>query len=106
MRHPKLTLEALWRTRVAAWRASGLPAVRFAPSQGYSTSSLLRWAHRLTARSSPRPSEGPAFVPVVRAGASGSQELLVEVGVARVRVRPGFDPVLLASVVRAIGGEP
>ena len=101
MRSPSSSLETLWRGRVAAWRATGLPAVRFAPSQGYSTSTLLRWAHRLKDRPQPRGAEGPAFVPVVRASAP---ELLVEVGGARVRVTHGFDPELLASVVRAIGG--
>jgi hypothetical protein len=33
-----------------------------------------------------------------------ARELVVEVAGARVRVTQGFDPVLLAAVVRAIGG--
>nr|WP_275938629.1 hypothetical protein [Sorangium cellulosum] len=35
---------------------------------------------------------------------SSAPELVVEVGGARVRVAAGFDPALLADVVRALGG--
>ncbi|WP_437777250.1 hypothetical protein [Sorangium sp. So ce1097] len=35
---------------------------------------------------------------------SSASELVVEVGGARVRVAAGFDPALLADVVRALGG--
>lgn len=104
MRTRNPDLESHWRERVEAWRASGQSAARFAAEHDLSASSLLRWSSLLARRAPARTSAAPAFVPVVRAQPLAARELLIEVGVARVRVAAGFDPELLASVVRAIGG--
>ncbi|MDP3278733.1 MAG: IS66 family insertion sequence element accessory protein TnpB [Deltaproteobacteria bacterium] len=94
-------IEFRGRERVALWRASGLSAARIAAQHTLSVTSLTRWASRLSTPSS----SSPAFVPVVRAKAPVSRELVVEVGAARARVAPNFDADLLAAVVRALGGE-
>ncbi len=103
MRTRNPDLEARWRERVDAWRSSGLTAAQFAAQNGFSASALTGWSSKLRHRPAPRPS-APAFVAVVRKDAAPVRELVVEVAGARVRVTQGFDPALLAAVVRAIGG--
>jgi hypothetical protein len=94
-------LDARWRERVEAWRSSGRGAAQFAAQNGFSTSALTGWSSKLRLRPAPRPS-APAFVAVVRKDVAPVRELVVEV--AGARVKQGFDPALLAAVVRAIGG--
>ena len=89
-----------WRERVGAWRASGLTAEAFASGEAFSASTLRWWSSRLGRAPSvtflellPRPSASAPEAP---------RDLVIEVGAARVRVAPGFDPTLLAGVVRAL----
>ncbi len=89
-----------WRERVDAWRTSGLTADAFAAGQTFSASTLRWWSSRLGRAPSvaflellPRPST---------ASPPPSCDLVIEVGPARVRVTPGFDPTLLTAVVRAL----
>lgn len=93
--------EVQWQGIVRAWRESGKTAREFAKGQEYAASTLRYWSSRLERSQTPR------FVrlvpkPAVTAAVSG---LVVEVGSARVRVASGFDPLLLAQVVRALGTE-
>jgi hypothetical protein len=97
------TTESLWAERVRAWRASGEPVAKFVQGRGDSASALRAWAQRLG------PAEpSPRFLRVVPSKpapvAGGSSELVLEVGAVRVRIAPGFDPALLADVLRALGG--
>ena len=89
-----------WRERVGAWRASGLTAEAFASGKAFSASTLRWWSSRLGRAPSvaflellPRPTVTAPELP---------RDLVVEVGPARVRVAPGFDPTLLVAVVRAL----
>jgi hypothetical protein len=93
------TTEEIWRQRVRAWRASGETAAQFARGRGFAAATLRAWSSRL------RRNEAPAFVRLLPKPSPASQaprELVVEVGDARVRVAPGFDPDLLADVLRAL----
>ena len=96
------TNDSLWAERVRAWRASGESVAHFVRGRGYSASALRSWAQRLgPAEPSPR---FLRVVPSKPAPAAGDgPELVLEVGAVRVRVAPGFDPALLADVVRALG---
>jgi hypothetical protein len=51
--------EAIWRTRVALWRDSGLSQRAFAASQDFPQRQLNYWARRLAARDAT-----PALVPI------------------------------------------
>ncbi|AUX31277.1 uncharacterized protein SOCE836_034060 [Sorangium cellulosum] len=92
--------EAKWADRVRAWRESGESAEEFARSRGFAASTLHGWSSRLSR------AERPRFLRLVpkAPAAMSAPELVVEVGGARVRVVAGFDPTLLAEVVRALGG--
>ena len=106
-----------WRERVREWRASGRTAAEFAAGRGYEASTLRWWAARVG--QSARPGIVPlvARVAVGGAGVTGivrrpmpprqaaGEELVVEVGGARLRVTRGFDDALLERVVRALQTE-
>ena len=89
-----------WRERVGSWQASGLTADAFASDQPFSAGTLRWWSSRL--------GRAPAatFLELLPRPATSAPEpprdLLIEVGAARVRVAPGFDPTHLAAVVRAL----
>lgn len=92
------------RDLVRVWTQSGLTAKQFAVSRGLSVASLMRW--KSEQRSEPPPAVVPRveFARLVRPATSAARGLVVEVSGARVRVEPGFDPELLASVVGALRG--
>lgn len=81
---------------VAEWRASGISAGAYAAQRGYSASSLRTWAADL------RDTE-PKFVRLELSPRLA--DIVVEIGEARVRVKPGFDASLLRGVVAALSKE-
>jgi len=110
---------AEWARRVAAWRVSGRTSTQFAEGQDFSAGSLRYWSSRLrrTAKQpianvavkgekrvalarvvvASRPSETRALEHVAEPAA-----LVVEVGAAKVCVRPGFDASLLRAVLTTL----
>jgi hypothetical protein len=100
MSHTDLNhLHAEWAGLVAEYRASGQTQRQWAAVHGVTLSQLRYWVHRFP--DPVAPTAGPAWVtvsPAVMAPAG----VTVHVGVAEVRVAPGFDPQLLQAVVRAL----
>lgn len=108
------TTRQKWRDRVREWRASGRTAAEFAEGKGYEASTLRWWSARLARAEGPRIVPLVARVAVAGAGITGivrrstpasdvdGQELVVEVGGARLRVTRSFDDALLGRVVRAL----
>lgn len=95
---------ATWQARVAAWRASGKTAAVFCAGSGMSVSALRYWARRWPAESARTAMVRLARV-VARPGSPApAPALIVEVGVARIRVEPGFDRTTLAAIVDVLGG--
>lgn len=87
----------IWAKRVAAWRASGRTADKYAAGRGFAGSTLRWWSSHLGTR-------GPALVrvvPVVERPRDSTLELAV--GHVRMLVRTGFDRALLAEVEAIIG---
>jgi hypothetical protein len=75
-------------------------AEAFSSGKAFSASTLRWWSSRLGRAPSvpflelvPRPAVAVPEIP---------RDLVIEVGPARVRVAPGFDPTFLAGVVRAL----
>lgn len=102
MTQPRRTL-AQRAALVHQWRASGLSASAFARRHGFAPQNLPRWAARLDSSS---PAPAPAALTFVRLETAPRAPLVVEVGAARVRVEPGFDPALLREVVVALTARP
>jgi hypothetical protein len=93
--------ETLWTERVAAWRASGLSAPKFAEAYDFTAGTLRWWASRL--------SKGTAKPVVlarveVRANREESSGVRIEVGGVRIVVAHGFDADVLRAVVGALHG--
>lgn len=98
----------MWSGRVRAWKASDKTAQAFAEGQGFEASTLRYWASRLRRLPPPPPSPAPRtsvrLARVVRTESPGprSDAIVVEVGLARVSVRAGFDRATLIAVLEVL----
>lgn len=100
----------LWRSRIRAWRASGLSVAAYCRRIGVSQPSFYQWRRKLEGavggardsganRTRPSPSE-LSFLPVQVVGVGNAPlEIVLPNGVV-VRVPPGCDRALLRDVVR------
>jgi hypothetical protein len=99
-----------WAARVAEWKASGLSSPAFCAGKDFTAGGLRHWAYRL-AHGEPRRAPRVRLARVVRtrAGAKGrppggdrSAEVVLELGSARILVRPGFDRDTVAALVEVL----
>src|SRR4051812_3966007 len=102
--------KATWRSRVAAWRASGKTAEEFSAGQGFAVGTLRWWSSRLGREGTQPPAatsairlakvvrshEPAVFVTPMRRGA-----IIIEMHDAQVRVvvEAGVDRATLATVL-------
>ena len=108
---------AQWARWVAEWRLSGLSSKEFCADKLITAGGLRHMAHRLgktQARSTSKPKSVTPMARVVRtpsptvlatAPAATSDALLLEIGGARIAVRPGFDRATLAAVLEVLGEQ-
>lgn len=93
-----------WASRVAEWRLSGLTSAAYAEGKPFTAGGLRHWAHRLKtghprkALRVVRVERTRRSAPPTPAGAADAS-LVIELGAARVVVRPGFDRATLAAVL-------
>jgi hypothetical protein len=99
---------------VAAWRASGESAQKFAEGRDYTVHMLRYWARRIAeeaaASSEPsirlarvvRTSAGAAPLPSATARQPTGAALVLEVGGARVQVPVGFERATLRAVLEVL----
>lgn len=117
-----------WAKRVAAWKASGLTSEAFCRGKSFSAGGLRYWAHKLRGQQSEttrkpvvrigRVLRRPVAVEVAQTPALGRAAespvtpastaerpaaIVVELGSARVAVRPGVDRDTLAAVIEVLG---
>ncbi len=101
---------AMWAARVAEWKASGLSSPEFCAGKEFTAGGLRHWAYRLEHGDQPRkPRVRLARVVRTRTGAKAgppggdrSSEVVVELGGARMLVRPGFDRETVAALVEVL----
>jgi transposase len=102
-----------WAKRVAEWKASGLTSAVFCEGKDFTPGGLRYMAHRLGGgRQQGRPSVRIARVARQSRARPSSQvetspvasvpAVVVELGAARVMVRPGADRATLAAVVEVL----
>src|SRR5215831_9785026 len=109
---------ALWQERIAEWKASGLSAEQFCQDKEFTTSALRQWVYRFKreAEAAPKTPESTVRVarvvretmaPVAptRTAVPASEPLVVEIGGARISVRPGFDRATLGTVIELLTGS-
>ena len=105
-----MATRAEWAKRVRGWQRSGLSIEEFAARKGIKPKQLAWWRWKLRATASTPPAPEMRFLPVhvVEAEASPPRaEVPLEVELPNgrvVRVRPGFDPAMLESVLSIASG--
>jgi hypothetical protein len=106
--------KATWRSRVAAWRASGETAEEFSAGQGFAVGTLRWWSSRLGREGTPAfvASSGIRLAKVVRStepaaviAPTGRGAVIIEMHDARVRVlvESGVDRATLSTVLELLG---
>jgi hypothetical protein len=102
-----------WAKRVAEWKASGLTSTAYCEGKPFTAGGLRHMAHRL-GRGQRRKLAPVRVARVVRISelraprldeersVGGAPALVVEIGTARVVIRPGVDRATLAAVVEAL----
>src|SRR5690348_10780972 len=103
--------EATWARRVAEWKASGLTSPAFCAGKDFTPGGLRHMAHRLGVGRRPRRVRIAKVVPLKSARpaeqpSAPASPVVVELGAARVVVRPGVDRGTLAAVVDVLIGAP
>lgn len=99
--NPELRKE--WERRIALYRKSGLTQSKWCEINEISIHQLKYWLYKVDGSySSPKPNS--KWIPVVLEEPSEQQNeaLHIKVGSASIEIKPGFDPTLLAEVVKAL----
>ena len=93
-----LELQQEWAERVAEFQASGLSAAKWCKANGYKEHQLWYWVHKFR-RADSEKAEPTRWLRLETKESTGLQ---VQVGQAVVTVQHGFDPKLLAEIVRTL----
>lgn len=99
-----MATEQEWRSRVAAWRASGLTGKQFAADKTYSVDSLYAWHRRLSAPPTPTPQPALRIARVIPAPSlSSAPTITIERAGFRVTLTGAFDARTFDGVLSALG---
>ncbi|MNI56111.1 hypothetical protein D3C73_1110990 [compost metagenome] len=96
-------LQELWTERIRAYQASGQTMKAWCTEHNLTLHQLKYWLYK--AQRQEQTVSATTFRPVAVASPSGTRAmegLQVQVGVARINVRAGFEPGLLRDVVAAL----
>lgn len=95
-----------WEKRIAAYKSSGQSVREWCAANGVDPNRLWYWLRRT--RTEDAGTRSTRWLPVEVTGRAdeGGQAggLLVRIGKVGIEVKQGFDPELLAAVVRALSG--
>ncbi|KIV54643.1 hypothetical protein AM501_02290 [Aneurinibacillus migulanus] len=94
----------MWEERISTFKASGESVTNWCAAHDIKAYQLYYWLKKLDAKVPIGiPSSRWMAVEVNKYDEESERSILVKVGQATVEVKPGFDPTLLADVVRALG---
>lgn len=96
------TLQAVWAKHIAAYQASGQTMKAWCTGQNLTVHQLKYWLYKAQKRQNQAPSTTFRAV-AIAAPEPVRESLWVQVGSARIGIRPGFEPQLLRDVVAALG---
>jgi hypothetical protein len=97
-----------WRDRLSEYRSSGLTVAAWCRKNGLSEFTYYYWRRRIASSSACAPTAvvEQQWLPLaVTVEGSTVQQLTVRIGRAEIDVSAGFDPGLLASVVKVLEGR-
>ncbi|MFZ5946097.1 MAG: IS66 family insertion sequence element accessory protein TnpA [Bacillota bacterium] len=102
MRNTELRKE--WETRVAEFKASGQSTMEWCASNNIKINQLRYWLRKLksTDASSVPSANQWLSVEISEVPSGNGNTLTVKVGKAIIEIKSGFDPVLLADVVKTL----
>jgi hypothetical protein len=96
------TPQHIWAERIAAYQKSGQTMTAWCTEQGLKVHQLKYWKYKGMERKKTK-STAATFRPVAIANSKSEDDSLwIQVGSARIAVRPGFEPQLLRDVVAAL----
>ena len=96
------TLQEVWTKRINAYQESGQTMKAWCAEQHLTVHQLKYWLYKAQ-RQQPTAQRSATFRAVtVITQATEADSLWIQVGTARISVRPGFEPKLLRDVVAAL----
>mgnify|MGYP001289011261 CR=1 FL=1 len=98
-------LREVWSARIKDYRSSGERVATWCERHEVTPRQLWYWMRKLKRADEQKPATSkPQWVPIRmdEPSSDGASPLLVKVGSASIEVRPGFEPSLLADVVRVL----
>lgn len=101
----KTDLQAEWENRIAAFRASGQTQSNWCRANDLSLHKLRYWLKKLENRNSEHsPTHATKWIPIAfeESLQDLNESLQIKVGQVSIEVKPGFNPSLLAEVIRTI----
>ena len=101
----RIELRTMWRQRIEALYESGMSVRAWCKAQGIKEHQARYWLRRFSParRGAKEPATEWVSVSVwPDEPASEDERVVVRIGRASIEVRPGFDPELLARVVKAL----
>ncbi len=92
-----------WEARVATYRASGQSAAEWCAAHQLTTRQLWYWIRKFkSTKSKATPASRWVTVNVDKQPEVTETTLFIKVGSAEIEVKPGYNPVLLADVVKTL----
>jgi transposase-like protein len=98
----KEELKREWQTKIALYEASGKNQSKWCRENGVNQRNFNRWYNKLKVETSPVPTI-QGWVPIQIAERYPASPLTLEIGKVRLDVQEGFNPSLLAEVVKVLG---
>lgn len=95
---------ALWTARIHDYRASGECATAWCERHQVTRDQLWYWLRKLKLAADQASTGQPKFacLRLEEPNSDAGMPILIRVGAAVVEVRPGFEPAVLANVVRVL----
>jgi len=98
----QLERRQLWNSRIAAFRASGQKATEWCAAEQINRRQLYNWMRRLENEQPEERSGAWLTVKVDEKPVQTTSSLQIKIGSASIEVKSGYDPALLADVVRTL----
>jgi len=95
-------LHKMWAPRVETFKASGMSQAEFCRVNKYTKSKFNYWFNKFKVSKNTDQAEKAQWIPVNLPNHNTESLLTVIVGSATIDVKPGFNKLLLAEVVKAL----
>lgn len=92
-----------WRAIIAACKSSGKPQAQWCKENGVNYNTLKHWLQIEKKNPGKVPAPTQQWLKVeIKEEPQGSKPLVLQIGLVHITVEPGFDPNLLADVIKTL----